>query len=107
MLNIYYLFIMAICAVGVFLSGVYAKPIVARIKRLFTWKKRNTLARIEWLEGRTKIHDNKDSVYLKKFDELEEMINNVTKSSKTREGNLNRRVKKIVLEYLKELQKNG
>lgn len=108
MLNIYYLFIMAICAVGVFLSGVYWKQMVARYKRYRRALARKSLkTRVEQLEMRVDLHTRKDGVYLNKFDELEEMINNVTKSSKTRESNLNRRVKKIVLEYLKELQKNG
>ena len=103
--DIYFLVVLVLTAIGTFFAGVYAKPLARFYKRLFTRKKRNTLARIEWLEGRTKIHDNKDKVYLDKFDELEKQINNLSKTLSMREKNRDNKVKKAVLEYLKELQK--
>ena len=107
MLTIYYLLFACILAVGVFLAGLYWSEMIERYKRYKRRLARTSLkARVEQLEMRVDLHTRKDGTYLNKFDELEEMINNVTKSSKTREQNRDRKVKKIVIEYLKELQ-NG
>jgi hypothetical protein len=99
--NIYYLFLMAICAVGVFLTGLYSKQIVMRYKRYRARLKRNSLeARVEQLEMRVDLHTRKDSAYLDKFDEMEKLF-------AQRERDRKAKVRKQVLEYLKELQGNG
>ena len=99
------IFIMCISAVGVFLGGVYWRQIILAYKRLQRKKKRNSIAtRIEQLEMRVDLHTRKDKVYLDKFDELEGMIDNLVKASKTKEYNRDRKVKQIVIEYLKQLQ---
>jgi len=76
---------MCICAVGIFFAGVYAKPLARFYKRLFTRKKRNDITL--------------------RMDELEKQINNLSKTLSMREKNRDNKVKKAVLEYLKELQK--
>ena len=94
------LFLMAICAVGVFLTGLYSKQIVMRYKRYKARLQRKSLAgRVEWLEGRAQIHDNQNKGFHNKMDELEKYI-------KYRETDRKAKVRKIVLEYLNEL-KNG
>ena len=97
--QIYYLFLMCICAVGIFFAGVYAKPLARFYKRLFTRKKRNDIiARIEQLEMRVALHTKKDKVYLDKFDEMEKLF-------AQRESDRKNKVRKQVIEYLQELQK--
>ncbi len=50
--QIYYLFLMCICAVGIFFAGVYAKRLAAFYKRLFirTKRKSSLEQRVEQLE---------------------------------------------------------
>ena len=62
--------------------------------------------RIEQLEMRVKLHENKDSVYLGKFDELEEIINNLSQNHFRRETNRKHNIRREVRDYLAEL-KNG
>jgi len=107
MRDIYFLIILVLTAVGSVYVGLHAKQMVARYKKYRRKLARKSLkARIEQLEMRVDLHTRKDGTYLNKFDELEEMINNVTKSSRQKEQNRDRKVKKIVLNYLEELR-NG
>jgi len=83
--DIYFLVVLVLTAVGTFFAGVYAKPLARFYKRLFTRKKRNDITL--------------------RMDELEKQINNLSKTLSMREKNRDNKVKKAVLEYLKELQK--
>jgi len=83
--DIYFLVVLVLTAVGTFFAGVYAKPMASFYKRLFTRKKRNDITL--------------------RMDELEKQINNLSKTLSMREKNRDNKVKKAVLEYLKELQK--
>lgn len=106
MKDIYLLLLLVLTAVGSSITTMYAPKMVARIKPYFTWKKRkNISARVEWLEGRAKIHDNQNKGFHNRMDELEGMIDNLAKASKNREHNRDQKVKKAVLDYLTELQK--
>lgn len=83
------------------ITTMYAKPLVMRIKRLFTRVKRNKLTilqRIDLLERRVKLHESKDGTYLNKFDELEELL-------EKRDKGRREMVRREVRDYLKELQK--
>ena len=101
MLEIYYLLLACILAVGVFIAGVYWRTIVMRYKRYRARLKRNSLeARVEQLEMRVDLHTRKDSAYLDKFDKMEKLFAH-------RERDRKAKVRKQVLEYLKELQGNG
>ena len=94
------------CLITAVLSSIITSNI-SRLKRVYTRLKtrNNADARIEWLEGRTKIHDTKDKVYLDKFDDLETQIENIAKRFDTREKNLKGTIRSEVREYLKQLQK--
>lgn len=90
---------MVLLALGMFLTGVYAKRALAVYKRLNRKRKRYSLAaRVEQLEKRVELHTRKDKVYLDKFDEIEATM-------KRRETRRKSYVKQAVLDYLKELQK--
>jgi len=102
MREIYFLSIVVLTAVGSSVTTMYAKPLLARIKRLLTRFKRNKLSllqRIDLLERRVDLHTNKDGVYLNKFDELEELL-------KKRDKGRKEMVRREVRDYLNEL-KNG
>jgi predicted Holliday junction resolvase-like endonuclease len=105
--TVYYLFLIAITMVAVFLTGVYYKTLVRRYRRLFPRKKRKltTKQRIEQLEKRVDLHTRKDGVYLSKFDEFEEQIQNISEAYITRDSNVSQRIRREVRKYLEELQK--
>ena len=106
MLTIYYLVLACILAVGVFISGVYWRQIVARYRKYRRALKRNSLAaRVEQLEMRVELHTRKDGVYLNKFDEMEIELQNVAEKLVNKENNKRAYVKRIVREYLEELSK--
>lgn len=117
MINIYFLITLVLTAVGFTYVGLHAKRIIARIKPYFTWKKRTP--KYEWgkhkltqqqifeqIEKRIDLLNKQNSSFHDRMDELEDQMSNVVKSSRTREQNRDRKVKKVVLKYLEELQ-NG
>lgn len=104
-MSIINLFILSITMLGVFLAGTYWKPMVERYKQYRRVLARKSLkARVEQLEMRVDLHTRKDKVYLDKFDELEEQIQNIASRVTTRENNTKKRIKAEVINYLKELQ---
>jgi len=112
MTNIYYLLTLVLVAIG----SAYVSRLYPRVK---TWflnvinKRRNEIdKRIEQLELRVDLHTKKDGTYLHKFDlhevkfeELEEQIDNLAKTTSRRSRNDRDLIRKEVREYLKTLQK--
>ena len=112
-MNVYYLLTLVLVAIG----SAYVARLYPTIKTRFLNvinKRRNEIdRRIEQLEFRVKLHESKDGTYLHKFDlhevkfeELEEQIDNLAKSTSRRSRNDRDLIRKEVKEYLKQLQ-NG
>ena len=102
MKDLYYLILLVITALGSSVMTMYAPAMLARIKRLFTRKKRyqpftNTkpcgLIQLEVEELQ------------KKVKELEEHVDNVAQNSYRREQNRKNNIRRTVREYLEELKK--
>ena len=104
-MSIIYYFLACISAVGIFLAGVYWKELVVKYKRYLRRLKRNNIpARIEWLEGRAKIHDNQNKGFHNRLDALDEQLNNIAETLSTRDRNRKYNTRRDVREYLQELQ---
>jgi len=102
MIHTYYLTLLVITALGSSIMTSYAPAMLARIKRLFTRKKRyqpftNTkpcgLIQLE-------VEDLQ-----KKVSELEEQIDNIAKVRYTRDKNQTQKIRNEVKKYLISLQK--
>ena len=96
--QIYYLFLLVITGIGSSLMTMYLPALKRVFKRVFTRKSNELARRVEMLEKRVKLHESKDGVYLKKFDEMEALF-------AQRERDRKAKVRKQVLEYLNELKK--
>jgi len=100
MKDIYYLTLLVITALGSSVMTSYAPAMLARIKRLFTRKKRFTNTKPCSL-----IQIEVDELQ-KKVKELEEQMDNVAQNSYRREQNRKNNIRREVRDYLEEL-KNG
>ena len=102
---IYYSLLLVAVAIG----SSYITTLLPRVKAWFSRvinARRNKISRrIEQLEMRVELHTRKDGTYLDKFDELEEQIDNLSKSLANREKNRKSWTRTEVRKYLEELQK--
>jgi len=103
--TIYYALLLVAVAVG----SSYVTSLFPRVKawfsRVINARRNKTSRRIEQLEMRVELHTKKDKVYLDKFDELEEQIENLSRSLASREKNRKSWTRTEVRKYLEELQK--
>lgn len=121
MKEIYYLAIGAICASGIFLSGVYWKSMVRGLKRLnprytvcvhftkkYKWRKSKlTLEQvIDLVEKRFELLDKQNASFHNRLDSHDEEINNIATTVSKRETARKHNIRRDVRDYLKELR-NG
>ena len=106
MLNVYYLFIAVVLAVGVFLAGLYWRQMLSQYKRLrtrFTPKYKWRSSQLELyqildlIERRLGLLDHHNKYFHDKIDEIEKLYMRREKDRKSK-------VKKQVIEYLDELR---
>ena len=112
MKEIYYLLLVVLTAIGSSFITLHVDKVKRVLKRLFTRKKRQatyvwgkhklSLPQIlDLIERRLELIDKRDKQWL----DLQDRVDNLEKSLRTRETSRDKKVKKIVVEYLKELQK--
>lgn len=121
MKEIYYLAIGAICASGIFLSGVYWKPIVRSLKRLnprytvcvhftkkYKWRKSKlTLEQVlDLVEKRFELLDKQNASFHNRLDDHDVELDNIASRLLTKERNRKYNIRRDVREYLEELR-NG
>lgn len=98
MKEIYYLLMLVLVAIGSSITTMYLPRLKRVLKRVFKRNKLTLTQRVELLEKRVKLHENKDKTYLDKFDEMEALFDR-------RENDRKSKVRKQVRAYLEELQK--
>lgn len=83
MQTIYMIFLLLFTAILSSLVTTYLSALKRGFKRLLTRKGPSMAQRVDLLEKRVKLHENKDSVYLGKFDELEKVIQDIINQTNT------------------------
>lgn len=90
MIHIYYLILLVLTALGSSVMTTYAPAMLARIKRLFTRKKRPI----------QKVYCDDLS---KRIDDLEQQVNNIAEQLASRDRNRKHNIRRDVREYLQEM----
>jgi len=103
--TIYYALLLVAVAIGSSYITTLLPSIKAWFLRVINARRNRTNRRIEQLEMRVELHTKKDYVYLSKFDEVEEQLDNLSASLATREKNRKQWIRTEVRKYLEELQK--
>ena len=109
MTEIYYFTLSVLFALGMFITGVYWRRLTSFFKRYFTRNKRTTMYKwgnhhleleqvIDLIEKRIHLLENQNAAFHGRMDELDDQFHK-------KEINRTSKVKQIVLEYLKSLQK--
>ena len=97
MKDIYFLFFLVLTGVASSIMTLYAPTMVARIKRLFTRKKRTPQPDCSLMEHNIE-------VLVEQVNDLQEQVNNLVEVKYNRDRNRKNNIRRDVREYLKELQ---